>query len=45
MLSISNVFNNIASFVPSDKYNNRPVYYIERSIFKALAYDKDLTNI
>ncbi len=43
MISISNVYHNIGDFVLASKYTNRPIYYIERLIFKALAFDKELS--
>lgn len=45
MLSITNRFDNIADYVPKAKFDNRAVYYIDRLIFRAMAYDKDLTTI
>lgn len=41
--SITNVFNNIGDAVLTQKYANKPKYYIERSIFRAWAFDKDLS--
>ncbi|WP_435262923.1 hypothetical protein [Tenacibaculum sp. nBUS_03] len=41
--SITNVFNNIGDAVLTEKYTNKPMYYIERSIFRAWAFDKNLS--
>ncbi|SEE57714.1 hypothetical protein SAMN04487765_3208 [Tenacibaculum sp. MAR_2010_89] len=41
--SITNVFNNIGDAVLTQKYANKPMYYIERSIFRAWAFDKNLS--
>ncbi|WP_378187940.1 hypothetical protein ACE939_05960 [Aquimarina sp. W85] len=45
MLSISNKFNNITDYISKYKFDNRPVYYIDRLIFRAMAYDKDLNGL
>ncbi|MFL1895366.1 hypothetical protein ACJRPK_06660 [Aquimarina sp. 2-A2] len=45
MISITNVFDNVADYVAVSKLDNRSVYYIDRLIFRAMAYDKDLTAL
>ena len=43
LLSITNVHHNIGDYLQLNKFPNRPVYYTERLIMKALGFDKPLT--
>lgn len=42
LVSITNVYHNVADFVIATKFTNKPNYYIERAIMKALSFDKQL---